>query len=73
MACVRCGGSMAEFELGENVSRRCEECGFVDVPVSHVREESPRESWEDAIDRFNARQYGVKRDVTTHRPGTADD
>lgn len=52
MPCDRCGGAMDTYELDGRDARSCRECGYVDVPVRHEPEGRGRESWEDAISRF---------------------
>lgn len=31
--CERCGGALAEFQLGETLAIQCEDCGYVGIPT----------------------------------------
>jgi transcription initiation factor TFIIIB Brf1 subunit/transcription initiation factor TFIIB len=64
MDCPRCGGVLATFAVeatGESAVV-CDSCGFVGVAASHEQEESNVESWDQAIERFEA--AGVPLDRT---------
>lgn len=64
MDCPRCGGVLATFAVeatGESAVV-CDSCGFVGVAASHEQEESDVESWDQAIERFEA--AGVPLDRT---------
>jgi len=59
MACERCGGAMDTYELDGRDARVCRECGYAEVPVRHEPEGGERESWADAISRFQERHAEV--------------
>jgi hypothetical protein len=46
---------METYELEGRDARSCRKCGYVDVPVRHEPESGQRESWDDAISRFQER------------------
>jgi len=52
MRCPRCGGHVTVYELGEAVSKVCEDCSYVGVLVDHRPEDTDIESWDDALTRF---------------------
>jgi len=64
MDCPRCGGPLATFavEATDRSAVVCESCGFVGVAASHEPEENTVESWDQAIERFEA--AGVPLDRT---------
>ncbi|MDY6817380.1 MAG: hypothetical protein SVG88_01870 [Halobacteriales archaeon] len=50
--CDRCGADLEQYELGENVTRYCRNCGFVGISVDHRPEPAETESWEVALRRY---------------------
>jgi hypothetical protein len=79
MDCPRCGGPITVYELGDAVSKVCEDCSYVGVIVDHRREDTDIESWDDALNRFQTEfpesvPDGVARvDDDTEVPDTAVD
>lgn len=69
MDCPRCGGSLATFavEATGKSAVVCESCGFAGVAASHEPEESDVESWERAIERFEAAGVPLDRSRRTRR------
>jgi len=61
MECPRCGGTVTRYRLGERETIGCDECAYVGVSVDHTAEHGPPESWDDAIDRFQAQGQTVER------------
>ncbi|MDS0281465.1 hypothetical protein [Haloarcula onubensis] len=59
MECPRCGGRLTRYRLGEREAIGCQECAYVGVSVDHTAERGPAESWDDAIDRFQAQGQSV--------------
>ena len=59
MECPRCGGTLTRYTLGEREAAGCEECAYVGISVDHTAEHGPPESWDDAIDRFEAQGQSV--------------
>lgn len=59
MECPRCGGRLTRYRLGEREAVGCQECAYVGVSVDHTAEHGPPESWDDAIDRFQAQGQSV--------------
>jgi len=54
MECPRCGGTLIRYRLDERETVGCQECAYVGVTVDHTNTRGPPESWDDAIDRFEA-------------------
>lgn len=54
MACPRCDTPLTTYALADRdtVAVVCEQCGFADVPAAHGDNDTDRESWDDALDRF---------------------
>jgi len=73
MPCDRCGGAMDTYELDGRDARSCRECGYVDVPVRHEPEGGGRESWEDAIDRFQEQYADVRVSAVDLPPESSTD
>ena len=72
MECPRCGGTVTRYRLGEREAIGCRECAYVGVSVDHTAERGPPESWDDAIDRFEAQGHSVtvtRNDLPVEVPG----
>ena len=72
MECPRCGGTLARYRLDEREAVGCQECAYVGVSVDHTAEHGPPESWDDAIDRFEAQGQSVtvtRNDLPVEVPG----
>lgn len=56
MDCPRCGGPLSTFavETTDRSAVVCESCGFAGVPASHRSAQQTPESWERAVERFEA-------------------
>jgi len=54
MKCPRCGGRLTRYRLGDRETVGCGECAYVGVSVDHTARHGPPESWDDALDRFQA-------------------
>ena len=54
MDCPRCGGSLSQYRLGDAETVACDDCIYVGVAVDHTSEPGHRESWTEALDRFEA-------------------
>lgn len=52
MDCPRCDGSVERYELGDNDSMVCQQCGYVGVEADHEGETIGIESWAEALRRF---------------------
>jgi len=61
MECPRCGGRLTRYRLGDREAIGCGSCAYVGVSVDHTAERGPPESWDDAIDRFQAQGQTVER------------
>ncbi|MFC6976107.1 zf-TFIIB domain-containing protein [Halomicroarcula sp. GCM10025709] len=61
MDCPRCGDPLESYRLGDSETAACGSCAYLGVPVDHKSEDRKRESWDDALDRFNGQQQTVKR------------
>ena len=59
MECPRCGGTLTHYTLGEREAFGCQDCAYVGISVDHTAEHGPPESWDDAIDRFQAQGQTV--------------
>ncbi|MEF8852025.1 MAG: hypothetical protein V5A44_01530 [Haloarculaceae archaeon] len=64
MSCDRCGGTIEVYELDGRDARSCQDCGYVDVPVRHEPDGADRESWEEAISRFQEKYADVTASET---------
>jgi hypothetical protein len=55
MACPRCEIPLTTYSLSgrDTIAVVCGECGFADVPAADSDDETDRESWDDALDRFS--------------------
>lgn len=56
MDCPECGGRLVDYRLGDRDAVACEDCGYVGIDAEHRGRSAPRESWDDAIERFRRRQ-----------------
>jgi len=61
MECPRCGGRLTRYRLDDRETVGCKQCAYVGVSVDHTATRGPPESWDDAIDRFQAQGRTVKR------------
>jgi len=61
MECPRCGGRLTRYRLDDRETVGCQQCAYVGVSVDHTATHGPPESWDDAIDRFQAQGQSVKR------------
>lgn len=68
MECPRCGGTLTRYRLGEREAIGCQECAYVGVSVDHTATHGPPESWDDAIDRFQAQGQSVKTETRADLP-----
>jgi hypothetical protein len=59
MECPRCGGALTRYRLGERETVGCRACEYVGVSVDHTAKHGRPESWDDAIDRFQAQGQSV--------------
>jgi hypothetical protein len=61
MDCPRCGEPLESYRLDDSETVVCGNCTYLGIPVDHKREGQVRESWDDAIDRFQEQQQTVKK------------
>jgi DNA-directed RNA polymerase subunit M/transcription elongation factor TFIIS len=61
MDCPECGGRLVDYRLGDREAMACEDCGYVGIDAEHRGRSPPRESWNDAVERFR-RQRGDTTD-----------
>ncbi|MFC7076270.1 TFIIB-type zinc ribbon-containing protein [Haloarcula halophila] len=61
MDCPRCGDPLESYRLGDSETVACGNCSYLGVPVDHKSESRRRESWDDALDRFNDQKQTVKK------------
>ncbi|WP_324757465.1 zf-TFIIB domain-containing protein [Haloarcula montana] len=61
MDCPRCGDPLESYRLGNSETTACGNCSYLGVPVDHKSESRRRESWDDALDRFNDQEQTVKK------------
>jgi hypothetical protein len=74
MRCPRCGEELATFavEGADGSALVCESCGFAGIPASHRPESLDPESWERAVNRFDATVFPPERTCRTVRSEAVD-
>jgi len=61
MECPRCGSRLTRYRLDDRETVGCKQCAYVGVSVDHTATRGPPESWDDAIDRFQAQGQTVRQ------------
>lgn len=60
MDCPRCGDPLESYRLDDSETFACGNCAYLGVPVDHKSDGSTRESWDDALDRFDEQSQTVR-------------
>lgn len=74
--CPRCGSELTTLALADTEAVACESCGYVGVEADHTGEPRSVESWDDALQRFEAKysaETRVRADDSGHEADSEPD